>query len=266
MMERSIENWSAWAPGLRNRADWETPRDREAYLDALEGHASPDVEWVPPRKRRRCSHLTRIALHVGFDCCNNAGVDPGEVKSVFATRHGEINLTTGLLETLADDELLSPMAFGNSVHNTPSSYFCMCADNHHPSRTVSAGEATFQNGFLDAVSLSDLAPDRPVLFVLVHVTPPEPLDRFDPLEESAWGVAFLLTESPGSFDLAFSRNDREKTDTGVLPPSIIFLDWLLHGASPRLQLAAPNTSHSWVWLRPDQRETQTDMTEGRSGS
>lgn len=249
MTNLSLINWYAWSPGFQNREDWKKSHSTEEYLTSLNGLESPEVKWIPSRKRRRCSNLTRIALHTGFNCCKDADVDPGEVKSVFASRHGEIRFTTNLLKTLADDELLSPMSFGNSVHNTPSSYFCMCADNHHPSRTVSACEETFQNGMLDAVSMLDLSPDLPVLVVFANITPPAPFNRYATLQNASWGIAFLLSESSNDPDLTFELENKEANDELNLPPSIAFLDWYLNEDAERLRLPRSDQSVSWMFTR-----------------
>ena len=249
MSDPCIQNWSAWAPGLPDRTDWQKPVDRDELLDGLKGDEAPDVDWVPARTRRRCSNLTRIALHVGFDCCENAGVDPSDVKTVFSTRHGEITPTFGLLKSLADDELISPMSFGNSVHNTPSSYFCILADNHHPSRTVSACRETFQNGFMDAMGLRNTRPDHPVLLVHAHTPLPHPLDRFESITPLSYGAAFLLSDVGDADRISCSLEESVDGQTFRLPAAIAFLNWYLSGEQQTLYLPRSNSSTSWIWRR-----------------
>ncbi len=254
MTDLALNSWWAWAPGCPNRDDWKTDRPPESYLRNLEGSGVPDVDWIPSRKRRRCSNLTRIALHVAVRCCREADIDPGQVKTVFSTRHGEMSTTFQLLNSLADDELISPMSFGNSVHNTPSSYFCICTDNTNPSRTVSACEETFQHGFLDAAGLLNILPEMPVLFVHAHTALPEPLSKFEPFQNTSYGTAFLFDTPNTSEDgITLSLEPENSATTFRVPAAIAFLRWYLHGDN-RLLLPRTNSSLCWTWCRQEPDE------------
>ncbi len=176
-------------------------------------------------------------------------MDPAEVKTVFSTRHGEMSPTFKLLKSLADDELISPMSFGNSVHNTPSSYFCILADNNHPSRTVSACEETFQHGFLDALGLHNTRPDRPVLFVQVHTPLPDLLDRFEAIPPVSYGIALLLSDSADEDTYTCGLDGSVQGRTVRCPAAVAFLQWFLSGAPEPLALSRSNNSTSWVWTR-----------------
>ncbi len=250
-MECGLAEWSAWAPGLEERQQWRRPPGEKRLREAMRGNGAPELSWMDSRKRRRCSTHSRIALHVAVDCCRQAGVDPADVPTVFATRHGELQLTVELLRTLSSGELLSPMTFANSVHNTPSGYFSIATDNMMPTRTVSAGTETFQHGFLDAAGMLGNGSPSPALLVSVNVAPPDPLDQFSPYDDVAYGTALLLTESNSGEVVELELNQEEASPENGLPPSVQFMAWYLGEQDPILHLPGSTSAQTWVFRRRD---------------
>lgn len=127
------EHWLEWAGGSGPLPS-EGPRLKASFL--------------PSALRRRCSGISRAALEAAFAC-----LEPGErsnVRSVFASRHGETLTTESLLRTLGRDEVPSPMEFSLSVHNTTSGLFSIAAANRCASSAVAAGSRTLEAGLFEA--------------------------------------------------------------------------------------------------------------------
>jgi hypothetical protein len=95
----SILDWKAWFPN--------------------EDNAQPDVSVIPAMLRRRLSPAARMAVSVIIPLVENHAAMP----LVYASRHGDLNRTLGLLQDLAIGEPLSPTAFSLSVHNATAGLF-----------------------------------------------------------------------------------------------------------------------------------------------
>jgi hypothetical protein len=140
-----IAAWNAWAPTLDSRVAWDEWFRSTSPLPSAE--AKPDASFLPATLRRRCSTVTRAALKAACAC-----VSPEELpflQSVFASRHGEADTMLSILETLARGELLSPMEFSLSVHNSASGMFSIHSANHKPSTAIAAGSRTIEAALIE---------------------------------------------------------------------------------------------------------------------
>ncbi len=73
----------------------------------------PDLTRVPMMQRRRLGTLARTVFHVLDRCANTLAQEP----VIFSSYMGEIQRTQEILECIAADRPVSPMAFSLSVHN-----------------------------------------------------------------------------------------------------------------------------------------------------
>jgi hypothetical protein len=135
--EFTIAGWSSWRP------------DEPGAVPA-EQLAAGDV---PPMVRRRFSLLTKMVLETGAAALRAAGLSPTQAGKVFASRHGEIQTLSGLFGDLAEGAPLSPTAFSTSVHHSAAGYLGIVYGNTFPSRAVSAGDASFAAGLLEAFGM-----------------------------------------------------------------------------------------------------------------
>lgn len=113
MIEFSIVDWAAWAPGLSERSQW------LGWADAPyppQGEDTPALAEIPAMQRRRIERLGRMAIQAACWCEDGQGAD-SQVPLVFASRHGDVARSMDLLGALASDQPLSPTGFGLSVHN-----------------------------------------------------------------------------------------------------------------------------------------------------
>ena len=167
-----LQCWTAWAPGLPDRASWEQWL-RHVTLH-LAHHDTPACAHIPPLLRRRCSFLARMVLEVAFRVCEETQTPPHQVHTIYCSRHGEMQTLRTLFDDLAAASPLSPTFFGNAVHHTPTGYWSITAQNPLISRTISGGEQSFAYGYLEASCLLSQYPEQPVLLVVADEILPEP--------------------------------------------------------------------------------------------
>ncbi len=238
-IDLSIEKWCAWAPGVEKRQDWEAWARGECNI--ME-QGTPDVTFVAPMLRRRLSQLSRMALYVANGC-----LEPQQsVATVFCSRHGELHRTVELLQSIAEQELLSPMGFSLSVPNTGSGLYSISRKDTSVSTVLSAGIDSFEQSFLEAAAVIKNEEEKKVLLVCCDMPLPSIFSRFKDKTECLYGLAILLsgTGSGDKFNLSFSGNNGNAVTSGMRP--LLFLKYLL---SSNKYLAMHSNRLSWQFKR-----------------
>jgi len=229
----TLQRWSAWAPGRASAEAW---RGWCAEPAPLEGEGEPAARFLPPLLRRRCGPLARIMLQAAFDCC--AAGELARVRTVFASRHGNINQSIELLEHLAAREPLSPARFSHSVHNAQAGLFSIAAANRQASSSVAAMEDTFGCGFLEALCHLEREPDRGVLLVMGEVPLAPTFAALLDERPASYALALLLARGGEGTPLAFDLEAAEPNGAPApWPDALEFLRWL-HAREPRLRLGS----------------------------
>ncbi len=151
----------------------------------------PMPEGLPGAERRRVGKVVKLALAAGFAACRDAGIDPAEPATVFASSGGDGENCHAICELLAgEDRLISPIRFHNSVNNAASGYWGIATGAQTGSSVLSAFDGTFALGLMECFAL--LAADRrPVLLIAYDHPYPSPLAECRPLGP-AFAVALLL--------------------------------------------------------------------------
>lgn len=246
MLRVSITRWAGWAPGLEGRPHWESwcraPR-------ALEGTGSPDAHFLPPMFRRRCSPLSKLMLHVAYEC--GSVEELSQLAAVFASRHGEAEATLAMLESLAREEPVTASRFSHSVHNTQAGLFSIAAKNRQISSALAGGADTFVGAFLEALTVLHRGAGRPVLLVMADEPLPLVLRGF--VDEPPAPYALALVVSPPAsrgtaigFTLAGAGEARSLPSW---PQALEFLRWFLSD-EPTLALGAGRARGRWTRLPP----------------
>ena len=136
--------------------------------------------------RRRLSTLSRAALKVAHDC---VGDDAAAVRTVFASRHGELRRTTDILRTISAGEPVSPTAFSLSVLNAMTGVFGIARGDRSPASAISAGAETLGYALLEAHAQYASDPATPVLVVYAD----EPADpAYGTIEDEVQGGALAI--------------------------------------------------------------------------
>ncbi|PPU75446.1 MULTISPECIES: beta-ketoacyl synthase chain length factor [Xanthomonas] len=154
MLAASIEGIGFWTQGLPN---WEAVRAFVHGAALQDTPARPAPQLLAANERRRAPDTVAVSLEAALAACTAAGRDPASLPSVFTSTHGDLAITDYMCTTLASDPLaISPTKFHNSVHNAAAGYWTIGAGALTPATAISASDASFAQGLLEAlVQLGD---------------------------------------------------------------------------------------------------------------
>lgn len=153
----------AWADGL---PDWASlrafARGEGGRIEGAPKRPSPTM--LPANERRRAPDSVLLALDVAQAACSGAGADPADLASVFTSTHGDLAITHYMCETLAGTPTdVSPTRFHNSVHNAAAGYWTIGVGCHQPATAISAFDASFGQGLIEAALQLACDTDRVLL-------------------------------------------------------------------------------------------------------
>ncbi len=241
----TLLGWAGWAPGIATPEQWRDWRNGKLALDP--DGAPPPVSFIPALQRRRLSRLSRLSLTVAYDCA--AGNH--SLPTVFASRHGEIYRTQGLLTDLAAGEPLSPMAFSLSVHNTASGLYAICSGNTAPSTAIAAGRDTLAMAFIEAAGVLLQHPE--VLLVFADEPLPPDYASFTDEHTVPFGLALRLGRASTTSDQTLSLtpasseiSNASESSISPLPESmgLSVLRWL---GGDETHLHTQGHQRLWCW-------------------
>jgi hypothetical protein len=238
-----------WLPGERpvascgeaGPARWTLPLARWAAWSAA-GDGTPDLKFIDLMLRRRLSALSKMAMKVAHDCAG----DRPEVRVLFASRHGELNRTTAILDDIVAGEPVSPTAFSLSVLNAMPGVMSIARHDRSASAALSAGAQTLGYALLEAYTQYRESPDVPVLVVYAH----EPAgDRYGPVDDDPErGALALLIEAGGTHELVCELDTQYDDDVSpAAGPFATQSGALLHTLSTSSAAAWQVPRARWSW-------------------
>lgn len=191
-MKLGIAGFGVWGRGLEGVAAFEEARANQFSALGDASFNNPKPQAVPPKERRRAGLMINLAVEVAHQACEHAGVDKTQIPSVFVSALGDTAITDYMCRKLSQPEkLLSPTKFHNSVHNAPSGYWTISAENRAPSSFVGGFQESFGAGLLEAASQAH-AFSTPVLLVAYDIANTAPFEDIEPVSETL-GVALVVT-------------------------------------------------------------------------
>lgn len=238
-----IKNWAAYAPGLHDQAAW-LAWAREAYLPI--GDDVPVLSEMPAMQRRRLERVGRFALQVAYWCQTAEAAD---IPLVFASRHGDIQRTYEMLDSLARKEALSPTNFGLSIHNAIAAQYSITRQLKQNYLAVAAGKSTAEAAIIEAVGLLHDGAEE-VMVVMYDGSLPEHYQEFrdESFTEYAWAWRLVKAhDEPGSFSLeTLSANDQCSGNDSPLPHGLEVMRFMLSGER---MLKFEDANRLWCWQR-----------------
>lgn len=242
MIPAIVRQWAAWSPGVENPDAW---RAWARTPQPLGHEGCPDVQFLPALMRRRCSPLARIMLTAAFAGCPPA--ERAQVRTVFASRHGNINESIPMLDRLAEAQPISPTKFSHTVHNAQAGLFSIATENRQASSSIAAQQNTFSCGYLEALAHLQRDPGRDVLLVMADIPLAPTFAKLVDEPIAAYGLALLLTNQGEGISLAFGPVSADRGSYApAWPDAMEFLRWLL-GEEQQLCLGAGDPR--WRWER-----------------
>lgn len=236
-----------WADGL---PDWRAAR---AYaVDGTrpnEAPTRPSPQLLAPNERRRAPGSVAVALEVALAACRDAGIAPETLPSVFASTHGDLGITDYMCATLADDPTaISPTKFHNSVHNAAAGYWTIGAGCTEATTAISAYDATFAQGLLEA--MMQLATGAPAVLLVAYDTASAGLLGTVTRSEGLLGAALVLVRDGDGPRLIATLGDgleldppgalQMHADTNAMAQMLPLFDALATGASHTALRAGPH--------------------------
>ncbi len=180
-----LAGWEACAACLRGQAPYRA-----------EATVLPAPEMLPPAERRRASRVIKLALAIGAEAVQHAGMDAAQLATVFTSSTGDGHNCHALCEVLASEQRdISPTRFHNSVHNTAAGYWGIATGATGPCQVLAAYDASFAAGLLEA-AVQAHTEQRPVLLLAYDSDYPQPLHACRPVPDVA-GVALVLAPANG---------------------------------------------------------------------
>jgi hypothetical protein len=206
-----LSGWAAAAPMLAGETEFVFAAE-PPYVPAL----------LPPNERRRATAAVKLAFRAAEDAVNAARADARQLASVFSSSDADMGVLHRICFALAQTpRVISPTDFHNSVHNAASGYWSIGVGSMAPTTTVSAYDASFTAGLIEAMALAnDRAAD--VLLVVYDAPAPPPLAAKRPLSAAA-GVALVLaphtpSADGGSLELALDGSEESLCANPQLEP------------------------------------------------
>ena len=246
MIELTVVDWAAWAPGLHERGAWASWA--KAPFPPV-GDEAPELAEVPAMQRRRIDRIGRMAMQAAWWC---ADAGQANVPLVFASRHGDVQRSCELLGQLADAEPMSPTQFGLSVHNAIAALYSIVRGERGNYLAIAAGRATAEAALVEAAGL--LADGAPEVQVIVYEAPlPDIHAEFGDEQDAcyAWSWRLRATGAGAArLSLAWEGDagaaDGEAGGDQPLPAGLDALRFLLSGDAVREHRA---DGVRWRWRR-----------------
>lgn len=239
MLEFSVTNWTAWAPGLESPESWIKWSLDPLYSDA-KASAYPKLSKVSPMLRRRLDLSGKMAISTLMDCIDN----DREIPIVFCSRHGEVARSATMLASMAAGEPVSPTSFSLSVHNAVSGLFSIIRSDQANYITILARKNLMESGIVEASGLLDSGHDKVYLVVSNNVLP-ECFNDYQDREEVPFAFAWMLSKD-GKEKISLSHSSSCEAPAFQLPQELEVFRFFLSG---RKELRIPSDDHSWIWSR-----------------
>ena len=206
-----VEGIAFWAPTLPG---WSTARAAfRGEGEAVDPPAKrPAPEILAPAERRRAPDTVALALEVAAAAVRESGLDAATLPAVFTSAHGDLAVNDYMCSTLANEPtLISPTKFHNSVHNAAAGYWTMATGCHEASTALSAFDASFGAGLLEAASQCQ-ADARPILLIAVDV---EAAGALASVTDSIGLLACALVLSPRASERTLASFDWSLVSTAT---------------------------------------------------
>ncbi|MBB4129838.1 beta-ketoacyl synthase chain length factor [Xanthomonas sp. 3075] len=210
MLSASIEGIGFWTQGLPT---WEAAAAFVRGGALQDTPARPAPQLLAPNERRRAPDTVAVSLEAALAACSAAGRDPASLPSIFTSTYGDLAISDYMCTTLASDPLaISPTKFHNSVHNAAAGYWTIGAGAMTPATAISASQASFAQGLLEALVQHAAGMDA-VLLAGYDARSVGPLGRVAPSQGLLGGA--LVLGAPGQ---AGKPQLRVRLDNGTPSP------------------------------------------------
>jgi hypothetical protein len=243
-----VESWSAIAPGLESRDDWERWLQHPVAINEPLGKIP--LKNIPALLRRRFNTLGKCAMGAAMPLVEGIPAIP----SIFASRHGDTELTFSLLEAMGQGEPMSPTGFSLAVHNAVSGLFSIARNDTSEVTSIAAMEGLVLQTLFEAIG--QLQSTEKVLCVIYDTPLPDFYKKYcsDVTESFPYAIAMILGSKVGiSCSLEQTRvvRRRNPSDMRQINSEPMTLIGLLAGVADEIELTQNGVK--WRLTRPDSK-------------
>jgi len=171
----------------------------------------PDTSFIPKRKFRRLSRLSKMALYVAHHAALEADAAHKLGAPIFCSRFGEFQHTERVLNATHAKELVSPMDFSYSVHNTAQGLFSILQGDNTPATAIAARYDGLENAVVKAHAQL-MSGDEAVMIVYHEDLLPDIYDDLLNPNVMPLAFAFVIGKSDGGGRVLNLSFEAEKTD------------------------------------------------------
>lgn len=216
-----IEKLIAWGSGVTVDAP---PHDSFLFLS----EESYFLKEINPAQARRLSLLTKVSVDLALRVSKEIEVD----HIVFSSRHGEIESSTKLLSMIGDKDVLSPMLFSQSVHNTSIGTFTLLKKLRSAATSLGNGRSSFMAGMVSAYLYLKENPTKKVLYISGDERIPDVFSDSLAEKNVPYAMAMILSlpfedaqDNSIKIEFKMNPNKKEKPQKNLDPQGIEFLKW-----------------------------------------
>jgi Beta-ketoacyl synthase, N-terminal domain len=140
--------------------------------------------------RRRMGRLERFAVRCALGVLDGAPADEPTGELIFCSRSGNVETLSALHRSIANAQLMSPMAFSGSVHNAAPGLVGQIRNERLSHTAIAAGSHTFAAGLVEAYTRLQLDECRDVTVIFADLFLPDVYAAFE--TETDAGVAVAM--------------------------------------------------------------------------
>lgn len=160
-----LESWSAIAPGLESQDDWKQWLQNPVAIDQPLGKMN--LAAIPALLRRRFNTLGKCAMAATMPLVQEIE----NIPSIFASRHGDTDLSFSLLHDIGVEQPTSPTSFSLAVHNAIAGLFSIARKDTSAITAIAAMQGLVLQTFFEAIG--QLQDNPRVLCVIYDIPLPE---------------------------------------------------------------------------------------------
>jgi hypothetical protein len=193
--------------------------------------------------RRRAGQLGQRVISTALGCGDTSD------RYIFASRHGELVRTAGILAAVADGEIPSPGEFSMSVHHALAGLLSIHIGNRQGHTAVAAGRDTFGYGLLESLAVLATEPKASVLLAYYDAPLPEEYAELSEEDEAGSLVVVMQMSAPDGDAPVFAFEPIPAERGGSVAPhqtALDFVRFLLNGAA---SAHSAGTRMHWQWRR-----------------
>lgn len=179
------------APGLETQDDWKQWLQNPVAIDQQLGRVT--LGAIPAMLRRRFNTVGKCAMAAALPLVE--GID--NIPGVFASRHGDTELSFSLLSSIGSEEPMSPTSFSLAVHNAVAGLFSIARKDTSAVTAIAAMQGLVLQALFEAIG--QLRDSRRVLCVIYDIPLPD-FYRQHSADENLpfpYAIAMILNHADG---------------------------------------------------------------------